>query len=70
MLNKVLTRLKNRKVLLAVISGVLLILVNLGLIDVAVQEKVLEVVNIVLGIGVSIGIFANPDSHVKEEVAE
>lgn len=64
--NKVVSRLKNPKVFVAVISGISLILLNLGLIDVAMSDKVTEITNIILGIGVSVGIFGNPDSHIKE----
>lgn len=67
LLNKVFKRLKNPKVILAVASGILLILVNLNLIDMVVSEKAMETVNTLLGIGVAVGIFANPDSHIKEE---
>ncbi|OMI07697.1 hypothetical protein BVL54_19945 [Bacillus paralicheniformis] len=67
MLAKLKSRLRNRKVLLAVVSGILLILVNLGFIDVELSDKVLEAVNTLLGLGVSIGIFSNPDSHVQDE---
>lgn len=65
MLNKVLIRLRNPKVLLAVVSGILLILVNLNVIDVAMSEKAMDTLNGILGIGVAIGIFGNPESHVK-----
>lgn len=70
LLNKVLKRLKNKKVILAVVSGILIILVNLGLIDEVVSSKVTEVVNTLLTVGVAIGIFANPESHVKDEPIE
>lgn len=66
MLNKLKTRIKNPKVLLAVVSGILLILVNLGLVDVEMSKKVTEIVNTVLSIGVSVGIFGNPESHVEK----
>lgn len=66
LLKKVGQRLKNAKVIVAVVSGVLLILVNLQLIDVELSAKVTDTVNTLLGIGVAIGIFGNPDSHVKE----
>lgn len=66
MLNKVMQRLKNVKVIVAVVSGLLLILVNLGMIDIDMSVKVTETVNTLLGIGVAVGIFGNPDSHVKE----
>ena len=61
MLNKILKRLQNKKVALSVASGILLILVNVGAIDVAMSDKVTEIVNTLLSIGVAIGIFTNPD---------
>ncbi len=66
MLKKVLTRLKNPKVATAVVSGILLILVNVGIIDLAMSDKVMEIANIVLGLGVTVGVFGDPESHVKE----
>jgi uncharacterized membrane protein len=69
-MNKILTRIRNPKVAVAVVSGVLLILVNLGLIDAVTQGKVMDVANTILSVGVAIGIFGNPESHVKEEAAE
>lgn len=66
MMKKVLTRLKNIKVLTAVASGILLILVNIGLIDMAMSEKAMGIFNTILSIGVAVGIFGNPESHVKE----
>jgi uncharacterized membrane protein len=66
MLNKLKTRLRNPKVILAIVSGILIILVNLGVIGEDMSAKVTETVNILLGIGVSIGVFADPESHVKE----
>lgn len=65
-MNKVIKRLKNKKIALAVASGILLILVNLGLIDNAVSNQVTEVVNTLLTIGVAIGVFSNPDSHLEQ----
>jgi uncharacterized membrane protein len=66
MLNKIKTRIKNVKVITAIVSSILLILVNLGVIDLAMSAKVTELVNTILGVGVAIGIFGNPESHVKE----
>lgn len=63
MLKTVLKRIKNKKVVLAVVSGIVMILLNLGLIDGAMQEQVLTITNIVLGLGVTLGIFANPDKE-------
>jgi uncharacterized membrane protein len=64
MLKKFVTRLRNPKVMTAVVSGILIILVNTGVIDVDMSTKVMNFVNGVLTIGVSVGIFGNPDSHI------
>jgi uncharacterized membrane protein len=66
MWKKLKTRIRNPKVITAIVSGILMILVNLNIIDVHVSDKVLEVVNYILGFGVSIGVFGNPESHVSE----
>jgi uncharacterized membrane protein len=65
MLQKIKTRIRNPKVITAIVSGVLMILVNLDIIDVHASDKVLEVVNYALGFGVTIGVFGNPESHLK-----
>ena len=65
MWKKIKTRIRNPKVITAIVSGVLLILVNLDIIDVHLQGKILDAVNYTLGLGVSIGIFGNPESHVE-----
>ncbi|MDA1509653.1 hypothetical protein ORN01_25050 [Bacillus cereus] len=66
MLKKVLTRLKNPKVATAVVSGILMILVNVGIIDMDMSAKAMDITNIVLGLGVTVGVFGDPESHVKE----
>jgi uncharacterized membrane protein len=65
MLKKIGTRIKNKKVLIAVISGILLILVNLGIIGQDMSNEIMNTVNSVLGVLVAVGIFGNPESHVK-----
>lgn len=65
-MNKVLTRLKNPKVVLAVVSGVALILVNVGVIDMSMHDKALEIANYALGVGIAVGVFGNPESHVEK----
>jgi uncharacterized membrane protein len=70
MLKKVLTRLKNTKVLIAVVSGVLAILVNFGVIDIKMSEEVLTNLNILLGMGVTLGIFSNPETPLVKKKAE
>ena len=64
---KVWTRIKNRKVASAVAAGILLILVNAGVIDVAMSAKIETMVDTALGILVVLGIFANPESHIEKE---
>lgn len=65
-MKKVLLRLKNKKVLLSVIAGILMILVNVGVIDVTMSDHAMDIANTVLGIGVAIGIFSNPDTHLED----
>jgi uncharacterized membrane protein len=64
-MQKLLVRLRNKKVLLSVISGILLILVQLNVIDVAMSHSVDVVVNTVLGLLVAIGVVSDPESHIK-----
>lgn len=65
-LKKAWTRLKNKKVAMAVSAGILLILVNAGVIDVEMSNKIESMVDTALSILVALGIFANPDSHITE----
>lgn len=65
MWKKFISRIKNPKVITAVVSGILLILVNVGIIDTHMSDNILKGVNTVLGLLVGLGIFANPDSHVQ-----
>jgi uncharacterized membrane protein len=66
MLKKFLIRIRNKKVIAAVVAGILLILVNVGVIDVQFSDKVTDIVNTLLGVGVALGIFSNPDDHIQE----
>lgn len=65
-MKKFLVRLKNPKVITAVISGILIILVNLGIIGVDLSNHVTDTVNTILSVGVAVGVFSDPDSHIKE----
>ncbi|UDY80749.1 holin [Geobacillus phage GR1] len=65
MLQKIKKRIRNPKVILGIMSGVLMILVNLGIIDELASENVIEITNMILGVGVAIGILSNPESHIK-----
>ncbi|MFK8795828.1 phage holin family protein [Planococcus plakortidis] len=64
MRKKILVRLQNPNVILGIVSGILMILVNLDIIDLDLSKQISNLVNAVLSIGVSIGIFANPESHM------
>lgn len=70
MRNKLLIRLQNPRVIIGITSGILMILVNLEIISVDISNQIIELINILLSIGVSIGILANPESHVKENHIE
>lgn len=66
MLAKLKKRITNKRVFLAIVSAVLVILVQLGVVDVEMSAKVEDVSSVIAGLLVSIGIFANPESHIKE----
>jgi uncharacterized membrane protein len=66
MWKKIKTRLTNPKVITAIVSGVLMILVNVGVIGEDLSTKVTDALNILLGIGVTLGVLGNPESHIEE----
>jgi uncharacterized membrane protein len=59
------SRLKNRYVITGVVSGLLLILVNTGIIDTHMSDNITKGLNTVLSIGVGFGIFSDSTSHLK-----
>jgi uncharacterized membrane protein len=65
-MKKLLVRLSNKKVLLSVISGILLILVQLNVINVEMSHNVDVVVNTVLSVLVAVGVVSDPESHLKK----
>jgi uncharacterized membrane protein len=65
MWKKLKTRIRNPKVITAIVSGILIILVNTGVIDIEMSDKVAHIVDTVLTFGVTIGVFGNPESHVS-----
>ncbi|MCT4776370.1 MULTISPECIES: hypothetical protein [Exiguobacterium] len=67
MIEKIVTRIQNPKVVIGVVSGVLLILVNFEIISMDLSNQITDLVNAILSIGISIGIFANPDSHIEKK---
>lgn len=66
MLAKLKKRILNPKVILAIVSGILVILVNTGTIDVEMSNSVTDAVNTILGLFVAIGVFGHPESHIKD----
>jgi uncharacterized membrane protein len=66
MWKKIKTRLTNPKVITAIVSGLLMILVNVGVIGEDLSTKVTDALNILLGIGVTLGVLGNPESHIEE----
>lgn len=66
LLKKMWTRIRNKKVFMAVASGILLILVNLNVIDAAIVENYESTINTALSILVALGVFSDPESHVRE----
>jgi uncharacterized membrane protein len=67
MMKKLFARLRNGKVLLAVISGILLVLVQLGVIDVAMSHNLSIAIDTVLSVFVALGIISDPESHLKDK---
>ena len=65
MFKKIKDRITNPKVIVALVSGILMILVNLNIIDVQVSGKLLDGVNTVLSVLIAIGVFGNPESHIE-----
>jgi len=67
MMKKLLVRLRNGKVLLAVISGILLVLVQLGVIDVEMSHHLSIAIDTVLSMFVALGVISDPESHLKDK---
>jgi uncharacterized membrane protein len=61
---KLLVRIQNPKVIVAVVSGLLLILTNTGVITIEHADHVSQVLDTVLTLLVTMGVFGNPESHV------
>lgn len=65
MIQKLLVRLQNKKVLMSTVAGILLVLVNTGLIDVGMSHQVQIVFDTVMSILIGLGIVSDPESHVE-----
>jgi uncharacterized membrane protein len=70
MWNKFKIRIRNPKVVTGIVSGILLILVNTGLIDTHLQDNIMKGLNTVLSLGVGFGIFSNPESHITDDTTK
>lgn len=65
MIATLLVRLRNKKVLAALVAGVLTILVNTGAIDVGMSHQVEVVFDTFMGILITLGVVSDPESHVE-----
>jgi uncharacterized membrane protein len=65
-MKKILTRLRNKKIALSVASGILLILVQTGVIGLEMSQTWDVVINTGLGVLVALGIVSDPESHVDK----
>lgn len=63
-------RIQNPKVITAVISGVLLVLANNGIIDAKVSGSINDAFGVILTLLVALGVFGNPESHVQAQPTE
>lgn len=69
--NKFIVRIQNVKVFVAVVSGVLLVLSNTGVISVEHADHLNYILNSIFSVFVGLGVFANPEDHVsKQEVVK
>lgn len=66
--NKGLVRIQNPRVMLAVISGVLLVLTNTGVLTVESYNYVNDILNAVFSLFVGLGVFSDPESHLIPSV--
>lgn len=64
-MKKIMLRLQNKTILVSVISGLMIILLNAGVIDVEMSTKADVIINTALGILVALGIVKDPESHIK-----
>lgn len=73
LLKKLSVRIQNPKVIVAVVSGALLILSNTGVVTVEHVNHISDILNTFLSVFVGLGVFGNPESHVstnKQEVVQ
>ena len=63
----ILLRLENPKVRTAIVSGILLLLFNTGIITMDKANHITEIVNAICSLAIGIGVMGNPESHVPVE---
>lgn len=63
-MQKLVIRIQNPKVIVAVVSGALLILTNTGIVTVDHANHISDALNTVLTVIVGLGVFGNPESHL------
>lgn len=66
MFQKLFVRLRNKKIFASVVSGILLILVNTGVIDLELSHSIEGGIDTVLGLLVAMGVFSDPESHLEQ----
>lgn len=67
-LQTVLIRLKNPKVIASIVSAVIMVLLNTGVITADKSSYLVTLANTILSVLIGIGVLGNPDSHVQVEV--
>lgn len=65
-MKKILRRLQNKKILLSVLSGILLILVQTGVIGADMSQSWDVTINTALTVLVAIGVVSDPESHIQK----
>lgn len=66
MMKTLLVRLQNKKVLVSLFSGLILILTNTGVIDVSLSHSWEVTFDTILGVAVALGVVSDPESHVDQ----
>lgn len=70
MIATLLVRLRNKKVLMSLVAGIILILTNTGVIDVGMSHSIEVTWNTILGILITLGVVSDPESHVDNGSVE
>jgi len=65
-MEKILRRLQNKQVLVSVVSGILLVLVSTGAVDLEMSHKLDVTFNTLLSVIIALGIVSDPESHIEK----